>query len=684
MTRDYEVAGFGGDVELHIDYAAELNAQQCAAVTAPPGPALVIAGAGSGKTRTLTYRVAFLLEQGVQPERILLLTFTNKAAQEMMRRVRDLVGRELGGLCGGTFHSVGARILRSHGDLLGYQRNFSILDREDSVALIKTCLEEVGPLGTEKPPPADQIAEHFSRARNRGSEVGEEDLGDLVHRTSDQAHWLRRLFEAYVRKKLEAQVMDFDDLLVLWLRLLTEHEAVRDHLQRRFQFILVDEYQDTNMLQGEIVDILAAHHHNLMVVGDDAQSIYSWRGANFRNILDFPKRHAGAMVFRIEENYRSTPEILAVANAVIANNEEQYPKELRAVCDPGEKPGVVACQDTQEQAAFIATRIRDLKNEGIPLNEIAVLYRAHYHTLDLQLWLQQAGIPFSITSGLRFFEQAHIKDITAYLRWIDNPRDEVAFKRLVRLMPGVGEKGAQKIWDNVGQRLRERLENPSPELAGSEPVGAGARLAEAMAKSSAVVPRRAAAQWAALAATLASILLPSSKIAPGGLIRDLVQDVYREHVVENYENGLNRLEEIEGLASFADEFQGLNEFLTQVALLTNVEAETESAEARNESRVRLSTIHQAKGLEFRVVFVIMLGNEMFPSAKSMGSTAAMEEERRLFYVAVTRARSQLYLTHPLVRVVRGVGMMRLERSIFLDEIPEHLVEMWNLRPHRSW
>ena len=676
MSREYEVEHFRPSLELNINYAAELNPQQCAAVTASPGPALVIAGAGSGKTRTLTYRVAFLLEQGVRPDRILLLTFTNKAAQEMMKRVRELVGNELSGLCGGTFHSVGARLLRSYGDLLGYQRNFNILDREDSVALVKTCIESCGGIREgAKPPPADQVADYFSRRLNRGEDLAGEGEDETFADVAHEPRWIQKVFAAYVAKKLETQVMDFDDLLVLWHRLLRDHDGVREQLQRRFQFILVDEYQDTNLIQGEIVDILAEKHRNLMVVGDDAQSIYSWRGANFRNILDFPKRHAGAQVFRIEENYRSTPEILAVANAVIAHNKEQFPKELKAVAESGEKPGVVASEDSQEQAAFVATRIREFQKRGVALDQIAVLYRAHYHTLDLQMVFQQAGIPFSITSGIRFFEQAHVKDITAFLRWIGNPRDEVAFKRLIRMMPGVGEKGAQKIWDQVLVNLGALWQELGSEMENRP----GESLAKVLVRSASAVPKRAAADWARLATALAGLREPLSKLQPGALIRDLVRDIYRSYLQVNFENSANRLEELEGLAAFADEFEGLQEFLTQISLLTNVEADTDSAEARAQPRVRLSTVHQAKGLEFDVVFVIMLGNELFPSAKSLDSSGGLEEERRLFYVAVTRARRWLYLTYPLVRIVRGMGAMRLERSQFIAEIPGPLLETWNLR-----
>ncbi len=680
MPRDYELPKSDTRSDLKIDYAAELNEQQYCAVTCSPGPALVIAGAGSGKTRTLTYRVAFLLEQGVPPEMILLLTFTNKAAQEMTRRVRELVGIDRLGVLGGTFHSVGARILRSHAELLGYKPHFSILDREDATALIKTCLiESSGPKPPQLPKP-EQLAEHFSMALNQGIKVSQWAAKPELADVCPDPAWLASVFDAYSAKKSTAQVMDFDDLLVKWHQLLTHHDTVRELLQKRFQFILVDEYQDTNKVQGEIVDILAARHKNLMVVGDDAQSIYSWRGANFKNILDFPRRHEGTRVFRIEKNYRSTPQILALANAVIQCNKEQFSKKLQAVSPAGPKPAVVPCQEGQQQAAFIVARVKELTDRYVPLDQIAVLYRAHFHALEVQLALQSAGILFSITSGMRFFEQAHIKDITAYLKWIANPLDEVAFKRLIMLMPGIAEKGAHKLWE----KARAQMQTGHPGDAIALQQSPGPSLARAMALSSAAVPKKAAAAWARVAATLAQVEGPAECLKPGNLLRTLLESLYKDHLAANYENSEKRQEDIEGLADFAEQFDGLVEFLTQVSLLTNVEAETETTEAQSQPRLRLSTVHQAKGLEFEAVFIIMLGDDLFPSKRSMASERALEEERRLFYVAVTRAKRELYLTFPLCRIQRGVGAIPIVKSRFLKEIPTNLFEEWNLLPYHTW
>jgi DNA helicase-2/ATP-dependent DNA helicase PcrA len=457
MSHEYVLKPFRPELRLNIDYARELNEQQLAAVTAPPGPALVIAGAGSGKTRTLTYRVAFLLEQGIPPDRILLLTFTNKAAAEMMRRVSDLIGHELRSLWGGTFHSIGARVLRLHAETLGYQRDFTILDRDDAKDLIKACMADAQIDKKDKHfPKPDVLNEIFSLAANTHQTI-EQLLEGKFSYFSEFAQEIADQQKRYHARKRATNGMDFDDLLALWLRLLQDHPEVREQYQRRFQFILVDEYQDTNKLQGDLIDLLAARHRNVTVVGDDAQSIYAWRGANFANILDFPKRYPGAQVFKIETNYRSTPEILNVANAAIAANVNQFAKELAPARKSGVKPALVQCHDAGQQAAFIAQRTLELREEGVSLNQIAVLYRSHFHALELQLELTRQQIPFSITSGIRFFEQAHIKDATAYLKFVANPRDEVSFKRLTLLLPESGPKERTSCFTVLRRGWRHRL-----------------------------------------------------------------------------------------------------------------------------------------------------------------------------------------------------------------------------------
>ena len=702
MSREYVLHNFQEPVDLQIDYARELNPQQLAAVTAPPGPSLVIAGAGSGKTRTLTYRVAFLIEQGIAPDRILLLTFTNKAAREMMRRVADLLGGDLSQLWGGTFHSIGNKIIRRHAPLLGLTQDFTILDREDAKDLLAACIEDakIDPKETRFPK-AEVLGDIFSMALNTGRSVAETVAQSYDH-FAQLAPQIVDLQSRYTKRKLAANGVDFDDLLTLWLKLLREQPDVRDLYQRRFQFILVDEYQDTNTLQGELIDVLAARHRHLMVVGDDAQSIYAWRGANYQNIMKFPERYPGAQVHKIETNYRSTPEILAVANAAIAANLNQYPKELQAARASSVKPALIPCGDANEQSAFIAQRVLELREEGVNLNDIAVLYRSHFHAMELQMELTRRNIPFTITSGMRFFEQAHIKDIAAYLRLVSNPRDELAFKRLVKMLPGVGGKAAEKLWDaflRVSQAQGPRPEaaadgapvsdparSDQRELAGSEtgaPAAGSIRLAVALSRISAYVPKKAASGWAQFAATMAQIDTPEIRQNPGRMIVLLVEALYEDYLKEEFADYRRRLEDVQQLAEFAIRFKTLDELLSQLALMTNVEAEA-STPNQDQEQLKLSTVHQAKGLEFDVVFVMMLCDGMFPSARSAESPDGEEEERRLFYVAVTRAKNELYLTYPLIRMTAGMkGDIFQQPSRFLGEIPKQLLEEWNLRPHGS-
>jgi DNA helicase II / ATP-dependent DNA helicase PcrA len=666
MSREYVLQPFRPPIHLQIDYAKELNPQQLAAVTAPPGPALVIAGAGSGKTRTLIYRVAFLLEQGIPPESILLLTFTNKAAKEMMRRVADLLGGELSSLWGGTFHSVAARVLRRHAALLGYQPDFSIMDREDCKEMLQACLAELNvDLKAARFPKADVLADIFSLTVNKEKPL-DAILQEQFDYFSPLAPQIGQLQQKYAARKKAANGMDFDDLLALWLKLLREHADVLGEFQRRFQFILVDEYQDTNKIQGDLIDLLASRHQNVMVVGDDSQSIYSWRGAHFLNILKFPDRYPKAAVYRIETNYRSTPEILSVANAAIAANVHQFEKQLAASRPSGSKPVVVRCADGREQAAFVTQRALELREEGRSLKNMAVLYRSHFHALELQLELTRHNIPFSITSGIRFFEQAHIKDVAAHLRFILNPRDELAFKRIVRLLAGVGAKSADKLW-NVFQAALGNL----PETGA---------LAVALQQIAAAAPKKTAVAWAQLTATIAQLEAPGMRHHASRMIQLVMEAGYEDYLQEQYTNYRNRQDDIEQLAVFALEFQSVEEFLTQLALQTAIEAEASARAGQDDDQIRLSTIHQAKGLEFDVVFIIMLCDGLFPSARSVGTPDGEEEERRLFYVALTRARDELYLTYPSRRLASpDAGEVMQLPSRFLQELPKHLIDEWNLR-----
>lgn len=673
MSREYVLQPFRAPASFQIDYAKELNPQQHAAVTAPPGPALVIAGAGSGKTRTLTYRVAFLIEQGIPPERILLLTFTNKAAREMMRRVADLLTSEVQSLWGGTFHSIGNRILRLHADRIGYKKDFTIMDREDARELLTAVIGEMNiDVKATRFPKAEVLNDIFSLAVNKGKSI-RETISEHYDYFSELAGRIEEAHERYMARKRATNAMDFDDLLVLWLRLLQENEDIREQYQRRFQFILVDEYQDTNKLQGDLIDLLAARHSNVMVVGDDSQSIYSWRGANFQNIIKFPERYPQAKVYKIETNYRSTPEILSLANEVISVNVNQFAKELAPARPSGQKPAVVICGDANEQAAFVAQRVLELREEGRELSDMAVLYRSHFHAMELQMEFTRRNIPFTITSGIRFFEQAHIKDVAAYLKFVSNPNDELAFKRIVRMLEGVGAKGADKLWTAFNQQFSAVSGEDDP----SKP-----KIATALQKANAAVPKKTTSAWAQLTATIAQLETPPARGSASNMIRLVMEAMYEDYLKQEYPNYRQRQEDIEQLSEFAVRFESLEEFLTQLALLTNVEAEDQQAANKDDEQIRLSTIHQAKGLEFDIVFVIMLCDGLFPSNRSLDSAEGEEEERRLFYVAITRARDELYLSYPLMRFTPGnTGDIIQSASRFLTEIPKDLVEEWNLRPY---
>jgi len=663
MSRQYTLHA-ARSTSIHIDYAAELNEQQFAAVTAQPGPQLIIAGAGSGKTRTLTYRVAYLLENGIDPRNILLLTFTNKAARQMLDRVANLLPIDASGIWGGTFHSVGNRMLRRHGNALGYNSGFTIMDREDQKDLINTVVASAGIDPKEiRFPKGDVLAEIFSFVVNTETPL-EELLAEKFPYFLPLLEKVTDVHARYEKKKKATNSVDFDDLLEKTLSMLQKHENIASFYRRQFQFILVDEYQDTNKIQADLIDLLAREHRNVMVVGDDAQSIYSWRGANFQNILEFPKRYPDAKVFKIEMNYRSVPEILDVANAAIVANVEQFQKNLQPTREStAAKPAVVALNDGNEQAQFIAQRILELRDEDVDLNEIAVLYRAHYHALELQLELSRRGIPYQITSGIRFFEQAHIKDVISFIRFVANPRDEVAFKRMVKLLPGIGNRSAENLWNAWDKALNER--------------GKITSWSERLLAMS--VSAKSKKHWTQVAHTLDEIAPGGQPNPPSEMITSVVEAIYDDYAKVNFTNYELRREDLNQLAAFARQFKDLNEFLSQLALISNVDAEAVPNQTGDKEAVNLSTVHQAKGLEFHTVFVIWLTDGMFPSSRSMDDRKDLEEERRLFYVAITRAKDELYLTYPHMRLTGGYGDVFQRPSRFLKEIPNKLVEDWQVQ-----
>jgi DNA helicase-2/ATP-dependent DNA helicase PcrA len=638
-----------------VDYAGELNPEQLAVVMHSGGPMLVLAGAGSGKTRTVVYRVARLLEDGADPNSILLLTFTNRASREMLSRVGLLLGRDAGRVTGGTFHSVGNRLLRRFGDRLGYPSNYGILDREDSRDLMGNALTDVVPSTPGKRlPGAAVLVEVYSFVINTGRSL-EETVAARFPQFSGDLEVMQAVFRRYLERKRAASVMDYDDLLLNWLLLLRKHDDVRRQLATRFQHVLVDEYQDTNRLQADIVDLMLGGGRNLMVVGDDAQSIYAFRGAEYANILSFPERYADCTTFRLETNYRSLPPILDLANASIVNNERQFSKHLRPVREGGEQPVVCAAPSPESQAAFVAQRILEVVDEGVPLPEIAVLYRNHSHSLELEVELTRRNIPYEVRSGLRFFEQRHVKDVLVHLRFVANPRDEVAFTRMARLRPRLGQRLVARIWQT---------------LAGTTDPLAALRSVDGAALS---LPGAAAHSVKQLAELMAR--LEKLRSRPGEMVREVVSSGYREYVRSQLDNAPARLDDLEQLALFADGYEGLDAFLDEVTLMNELSGEDVAAEEGERERVTLSTIHQAKGLEWRVVFVVWLAEGRFPTARAED----MEEERRLFYVACTRAKDELLLCYPMVARDRYRVDVILETSRFLSELPDETYQRWQVQ-----
>jgi DNA helicase-2/ATP-dependent DNA helicase PcrA len=655
MSFEYVLKKTAAPAGAQIDYRAELNDDQYAAVTAKPGPILVIAGAGSGKTRTLTYRVAYLIENGVEPENILLLTFTNKASREMLDRVGNLLPHDISRIWGGTFHSVANRLLRRHANELGFGSDFTILDRDDAADLATAALKSLGLDPKDKTLPKGAVLlDIFGLAANTEKSIRTvvTDNYPYFHEIIDQLESIHRLFRD--RKKAD-NVMDYDDLLVYALKLLRDTESVRKFYQEQFQHVLVDEYQDTNKIQSDFIDLLAAYHHQVMAVGDDAQSIYSWRGANFENVLTFPQRFPGTREIRIETNYRSTPEILALANYAIAANTRQFPKNLHAVrpAEKFSKPALICLQDASQQANFICQRIEELQEEGINLNEIAVLYRAHFHSMEVQMEMTRRQMPFELLSGLRFFEQAHVKDVAAFLKFALNGRDELAFRRIAGIMPGVGERTADKLWQ---------------------------KLASGAAFASLEPPAKAAAPWKQWVETHAQIATPEMRNRGSEQIQTVIDAIYEDYMKTKFPNFQSRLEDLGQLRAFAQNFEKTEDFLAQLALMTNVDGGPRTeGRGSNEPSIRLSTIHQAKGLEWKIVFVIMLCDGMFPAARSVETLEGEEEERRLFYVAVTRACDELYLTYPLMRATASFDDRWQEPSRFILNYPRGLVNEWKIK-----
>ncbi len=651
-----------------FDVDRDLNPQQRAVVVAPAKPILVIAGAGSGKTRTLTYRVARMVAGGCRPERILLVTFTNRAAREMTGRVGELLGLDVRRMSSGTFHHVGNRILRRFGDVLRISPDFGILDPEDARGLIASVIAEQGlPALTARRFPNQKIV-YSMISLGVGTTLP---LSRIIEhqypRFLDHLPALERIAERYAERKRRLNVCDFDDLLELWLRLLREPEAAEaaDRMRSAYDHVLVDEYQDINALQGAIVDEMARNHRSLTCVGDDAQSIYSFRGADFSQIHDFSYRHKDAQILQLTINYRSTPQILNLSNRSIAHNKEQHDKELQAVRERGMMPAVIALRDVYQQAELVAQRVLEIHHEqDLPLRKMAVLYRNHAHGLELQVELTRRQIPFSVRSGMRFFEQAHVKDVVAYLRARENPRDSLAWVRLLRLWPGIGNQTAER----VAERIAEGGQQEPPAL----PIDVINRAAgEARGRGKQALAR---------VADLWQLLADGREGAPGSTIRLIVEQHYAEYADRSFTNADQRKEDLQNLASFADRYEGAQAFLSELALVQGMSAEQVMAQDEPDDKLVLSTIHQAKGLEWPVVFVLWLAEGRFPMAQSLKTNADLEEERRLFYVAATRAEDELYLCYPTIEEGRDGPSKLLRPSRFLAELDRSppVFERWDI------
>ncbi|MBI2540616.1 MAG: ATP-dependent helicase [Deltaproteobacteria bacterium] len=632
-----------------IDYRKELNEAQYEAVTAAEGPLLVIAGAGTGKTRTLVFRVAHLVDIGVDPRSILLLTFTRRAAEEMLRRASLLIDNRCAKVSGGTFHSFANTILRHYGRRLELSPAFTIMDRPDSEDVIQLLRAELGLNTKEKRFPRKQtVGEIYSMALNK-----QWTIPDLIER--DYPHlceWLEdllRLYERYVDYKKGKALLDYDDLLIKLRDLLAGNEEVRRRLSDTYRFIMVDEFQDTNRLQAEIVRLLAATHDNVMVVGDDAQSIYSFRGANFRNIMDFPKEFPGARIISLEENYRSTQPILSFTNEIIGRARERYEKSLFTRKNEGDTPLLVQAESEQAQSRFVCQKVLELREEGVPLWDIAVLFRSSFHSFDLEIELARHNIPFVKRGGFQFMESAHVKDLLAHLRILSNPQDAVSWSRILLLLEGVGPQQSQKIIRWL--------------LAGAHPVE---RLRSFEAKGKVAHGLR----------TLAQVLEACGQgERPAEKAQYLMQyytPVLKRKYPDDYPKRLKDMEHFQGMT---ERYRSLERLLSDMAL----EPPTDSvggvlAVDPDEGPLVLSTIHSAKGLEWHSVFIIWALEGRFPSYYNIDTEEELEEERRLLYVAATRAKENLFITYPIKIFDRGMHTVLSRPSQFIEGIPEELLE----------
>ena len=649
LTNDQPLAS-----EFKIDYQSLLNEQQFHAATQFHGPVLCIAGAGSGKTRTLIYRVARMLESGIVPDSILLLTFTRKAASNMLERVAALVGAQGKAVAGGTYHSFSAITLRKYGHYIGLSPAFSIIDEADAGDILNFLRSELGFNRKESRfPQKKTISQMFSKANNLEKSLTEI-ISDYYPQFAEHSEDLGRLHDEFASYKLKNLLLDYDDLLIFLHRLLSTSAEARNAITLRYRYVMADEYQDTNGLQARITFLLAGEGRNVMVVGDDAQSIYSFRGARVANIIEFPKVYPDCRIIRLEKNYRSTRQILDAANSLMESAEEGFKKNLTTDKTLGELPARVRCEDEQEQAMFVAARILELREQGVRLDNMAVLFRSSFHAYQLELELKRRNIPYVKWGGFKFLEAGHLKDIIAHLRVIQNPYDQVSWLRVLLLIEGIGTHSATDIFGHIRQAA-----NPYDLTA--------------------VKTRTKALKGLQ---TLSKMLISASGqvSAPPARLLEMVADYYFPILKERFDDYPRRFKDIDQLAIIAGRFASLSDFLTDLALEPpkNSVDEALAAEQSEDESLVLSTIHSAKGLEWHSVFVIHALEGRFPSFNSLKSEADLEEERRLMYVAVTRAAENLTISYPSQIWDPATGSLLARPSRFIEEIRPELLETWQI------
>ncbi|HEX6649334.1 MAG TPA: UvrD-helicase domain-containing protein [Pyrinomonadaceae bacterium] len=646
-----------------IDYEKDLNEAQFKAVTTTEGPLLIVAGAGTGKTRTLVYRVARLVEVGVKPESVLLLTFTRRAAASMLTRAAALADARCQRVSGGTFHSLGHSVLRKFAVEAGVQKNFTVLDQSDTEDLIDLLRRQIRITKAQHFPRKRTIAAIFSMMVNKVLSL-KQVLNQEYPQFVDERRNLETLFNSFEEFKRSRHMLTYDDLLVRFREALEASATMREQLSDQYRYIMVDEYQDTNKLQAQIVKLMTARHENVAVVGDEFQSIYSFRGASHRNMLEFPKLFPSAQIIKLEENFRSTQPILDVANAIISDVKESYKKRLYSRIDGGETPIVVSAHDENEQSRFVAQRIADLRDEGVPLSEIAVLFRSSSHSFDLEIELGRQGLPFRKFGGIRFAESAHIKDALAFLRVVVKPSDTLSWFRALKLIDHIGDATVYQILEHIGVEQKEFR---------------AARSKANLFKRLLRFPARAA--YKAELARVARVFTTMVECKTPGEQLSAVLRFYRPLLKSKYDDVQRRGRDLEHLQTIAKRYKTPAKLLDDIALDPSEAVQGEAAQdapRRRSGFVTLSTVHSAKGLEWDNVFLIWMTDGWFPSNRFQDEFDDFDEERRLLYVATTRAKKQLHYVYPAVDVYRGPetdGTPTLSR--FLEPIPATIL------PHAS-